>query len=51
VCFWQELKEGQRLTLPDLAFADVYFLPHYNKPFNFVLAAIMRALGLDYYRE
>lgn len=51
VIYYLALAIQQRLTLTDLAVADVYFLPHYNKPFNFVLAAIMRALGLDYYRE
>jgi len=29
----------------------VYFLPHFNKPFNFVLTAIMQVLGLDYYKN
>lgn len=36
------------MTLPEIAFTDVYFLPHYNKPFNFILTAILKALGLDY---
>lgn len=38
------------LSLVDLAFTDVFFLPHYNKPFNFVLGAIMQALGLNYFK-
>lgn len=38
------------LNLVDLAFTDVFFLPHYNKPFNFVLGAIMQALGLNYFK-
>ncbi len=36
------------MTLPEIALMDVYFLPHFNKPFNFMLRTIMRALGLDY---
>ncbi len=51
VIYYLALAIQQRLTLPDLAFADVYFLPHFNKPFNFVLAAIMQAMGLEYFRE
>lgn len=38
----------QGLTLLDVAFTDVYFLPHLNKPFNFVLSAILKALGMKY---
>jgi NADPH-dependent 2,4-dienoyl-CoA reductase/sulfur reductase-like enzyme len=51
VIYYLALAIQQRLTLPDIAFADVYFLPHFNKPFNFVLAAIMHTIGLDYYKE
>ncbi|MBZ4195691.1 FAD-dependent oxidoreductase [Mycoplasma sp. 1331] len=36
------------LTLPELALTDVYFLPHFNKPFNFFLVPMLKALGLDY---
>lgn len=38
----------QGLSLLDVAFTDVYFLPHLNKPFNFVLSAILKALGMKY---
>lgn len=51
VIFYLALAIQQKLTLLDLAFTDVYFLPHFNKPFNFVLAAILKALGLNYYNE
>ena len=50
VIFYLALAIQQRLTLLDLAFTDVYFLPHFNKPFNFVLTAIMQAIGLNYYK-
>ncbi|VEU78104.1 FAD-dependent oxidoreductase [Mycoplasmopsis columbinasalis] len=36
------------LTLPEVALTDVFFLPHFNKPFNFFLVPILKALGLDY---
>jgi NADPH-dependent 2,4-dienoyl-CoA reductase/sulfur reductase-like enzyme len=51
VIYYLALAIQQRLSLIDIAFTDVYFLPHFNKPFNFVLAAIMQALGLNYYKD
>lgn len=36
------------MTLTEIAMTDVYFLPHFNKPFNFVISAILKAIGLDY---
>ncbi len=51
IIYYLALAIQQKLTLPELAFADVYFLPHFNKPFNFVLEAIMQALGLEYFKE
>ena len=36
------------MTLPEIALMDVYFLPHFNKPFNFMLRTVMKAMGLDY---
>lgn len=36
------------LNLYQIAFTDVYFLPHLNKPFNFVLSAILKSLGMKY---
>jgi len=51
VIYYLALAIQQKLTLVDVAFTDVYFLPHFNKPFNFVLTAIMKAIGLDYYKD
>jgi len=48
VIFYLALAIQKELALPDIAFTDVYFLPHYNKPFNFILMAILKALGLNY---
>ena len=36
------------LNLFQIAFTDVYFLPHLNKPFNFVLSSILKAIGMKY---
>lgn len=51
VIYYLALAIQQNLSLVDIAFTDVYFLPHFNKPFNFVLASIMQAIGLDYYKD
>ncbi|UUD37195.1 NADH oxidase [Mycoplasmopsis californica] len=37
-----------KMTLLDLALSDVYFLPHFNKPFNFMLMPLLNALGIKY---
>lgn len=50
IIYYLALAIQKKMTLVELAFADVYFLPHFNKPFNFVLAAIMQALKLNYYK-
>lgn len=49
--YYLALAIQQKMTLLDIAFTDVYFLPHFNKPFNSVLTAIMKAIGLDYYKN
>ncbi|AKA49942.1 NADH oxidase [Mycoplasmopsis gallinacea] len=36
------------LSLPEIALTDVYFLPHFNKPFNFFLMPMLNALGIKY---
>lgn len=36
----------KQLTLKDLALMDVYFLPHFNKPFNFILTAVLKVLDI-----
>jgi NADPH-dependent 2,4-dienoyl-CoA reductase/sulfur reductase-like enzyme len=48
VIYFLALAIQKGMTLPEIAFTDVYFLPHYNKPFNFILTSILKALGLDY---
>lgn len=38
----------RKLTLPECALTDVFFLPHFNKPFNFFLMPMLKALGIKY---
>ncbi|WP_036463850.1 FAD-dependent oxidoreductase [Mycoplasmopsis sturni] len=38
----------RKMTLPEIALTDVYFLPHFNKPFNFFLMPQLNALGIKY---
>jgi len=40
------ISEGK--TLVDLALMDVFFLPHFNKPFNFMIKAVLKAIGINY---
>jgi len=49
--FYLSLAIQKRLSLIELAMTDVYFLPHFNKPFNFVISAILQALGLNYMKS
>lgn len=46
VTFALSLAIQQKLTLEQLALIDVYFLPHFNKTFNFVFAAVLKALNI-----
>jgi len=46
VMYYLGLAIQQELTLFDLALTDVYFLPHYNKPFNFILSTVLKALNV-----
>lgn len=48
VIYFLALAIQKGMCLPEIAFTDVYFLPHFNKPFNFILTAILKAMGLDY---
>ena len=48
VIYFLALAIQKSMGLLEIAFTDVYFLPHFNKPFNFILTAILKAIGLDY---
>jgi NADPH-dependent 2,4-dienoyl-CoA reductase/sulfur reductase-like enzyme len=49
--FYLSLAIQKQMSLLDLAMTDVYFLPHFNKPFNFIISAILQALGLTYMKK
>ncbi|OWY74222.1 NADH oxidase, partial [Mesomycoplasma hyopneumoniae] len=48
VIYFLSLAIQKRLKLTEIALSDFYFLPHFNKPFNFVVQVILNALGLSY---
>ncbi len=43
--FALSLAISKKMTLPEIALMDFYFLPHYNKPFNYILQSVLNALG------
>ncbi len=49
--FFLALAIQKNMTILDIATSDIFFLPHYNKPFNFILGAILKALNLTYVKE
>ncbi|MGZ9414047.1 FAD-dependent oxidoreductase [Mycoplasma sp. 5370] len=51
VIYMLSLAIQQGLTLPQIALMDFYFLPHFNKPFNFVIQTILNALNLNYSKK
>lgn len=51
VIYAMSLAIEKQMTLPEIALMDYYFLPHFNKPFNFIIQSILNALGLVYDKE
>ncbi len=49
--FYLSLAIQKQMSLIELATTDVYFLPHFNKPFNFIISAILQALGINYMKD
>jgi NADPH-dependent 2,4-dienoyl-CoA reductase/sulfur reductase-like enzyme len=41
--FYISLAIQKGMTVEELALVDVYFLPHYNKPYNYILMAALNA--------
>ncbi|WP_027063446.1 FAD-dependent oxidoreductase [Mesoplasma seiffertii] len=39
------------LTIDELPLVDMFFLPHFNKPYNFVTLAGLEVLGLNYFKK
>jgi hypothetical protein len=48
VMYALSLAISKKMTLFEIALMDVYFLPHFNKPFNFILETTLNALGIEY---
>lgn len=40
----------KKLTIDELPLVDLFFLPHFNKPYNFVTLAGLEVLGLNYFK-
>lgn len=41
----------KELTINELPLVDIFFLPHFNKPYNFITLAGLEALGLNYFKK
>lgn len=39
------------ITIDELPLVDMFFLPHFNKPYNFVTLAALEVLGLNYFKK
>ncbi|WP_339022336.1 FAD-dependent oxidoreductase [Spiroplasma endosymbiont of Crioceris asparagi] len=39
------------LTIDELPLVDIFFLPHFNKPYNFITLASLEVLGLNFFKE
>ena len=48
VIYYLALSIQKEMSIIDVAMTDVFFLPHFNKPFNFVISAVLQAAGFDY---
>ncbi|MBE4704398.1 FAD-dependent oxidoreductase [Spiroplasma platyhelix] len=46
VIFMFSLAIMKNLTIDEIALIDMYFLPHFNKPYNYVTAAALLAMGI-----
>lgn len=41
----------KNLTIDELPLVDIFFLPHFNKPYNFITLAALEVLGLNYFKK
>lgn len=46
IMFMFSLAIMKKVTIDELPLVDMYFLPHFNKPYNYVTATALSALGL-----
>lgn len=41
----------KNVTIDELPLVDIFFLPHFNKPYNFITLAALEAAGLNYFKK
>lgn len=41
----------QKLTIDQIPYIDTFFLPDFNKPYNFLMLAGMKAIGMDFFKK
>ncbi|WP_031542483.1 FAD-dependent oxidoreductase [Mesoplasma photuris] len=51
VMYMMALGIQKGLTIDELPLVDIFFLPHFNKPYNFVTLAGLEVLGLNYFKK
>lgn len=39
------------MTIDEMPLVDIFFLPHFNKPYNFITLASLEVLGLNYFKK
>jgi hypothetical protein len=39
---------AKEMTLPEIALMYFFFLPHFNKPFNYIIQVALNALNIKY---
>lgn len=51
VMYMMALAIQKGMTIDELPLIDIFFLPHFNKPYNFVTLAGLEVLGLNYFKK
>lgn len=51
IMYMMALAIQKELTIDELPLVDIFFLPHFNKPYNFVTLAGLEVLGLNYFKK
>ncbi|QBQ07386.1 NADH oxidase [Spiroplasma gladiatoris] len=41
----------KELTIDELPLVDIFFLPHFNKPYNFITLPALEVIGLNYFKK
>ncbi|QGS51611.1 FAD-dependent oxidoreductase [Spiroplasma tabanidicola] len=51
VMYMFALAVQKELTIDELPLVDIFFLPHFNKPYNFITLSSLEVLGLNYFKK